>query len=213
MQLIIGNKQYSSWSLRPWLVLRHFGIAFDETLIPLDQPETSSQIHRYSPSGKVPALRDGTVTVWESLAIAEYLNEKYPEKQMWPRDAGRRAWARSIANEMHGGFLTMRNHMPHDLKKKLTAFDWSPAKADIERVKEIWTECLRYSGGPFLFTSFSIADAMFAPVVNRFVTYGVPCEPPVQKYIDAIRALPAHREWIIAAEAETLRVLRYEARP
>ena len=203
MQLIIGNKRYSSWSLRPWLILRHFGIPFEETLIPLDLPETEAAILRYSPSGKVPALLHEGQVIWESLAIAEYLHEKFPEKNMWPSDARARAHARSVANEMHGGFQAMREHLSHDLQKELTAYDHGPAREDLARVQAIWTDCLERSGGPFLFGNFSIADAMYAPVVNRFVSYAVPRNPLVQKYVDAIRQLPAHQEWIRAARAET----------
>ncbi|MGE3387481.1 MAG: glutathione S-transferase family protein, partial [Bdellovibrionales bacterium] len=183
MLLVIGNKRYSSWSLRPWLLLKHFAIPFEEKLIPLDQEQTREQILKYSPSGKVPALVDKGVTIWESMAIAEYLNEKYPEKKMWPARPQDRAWARSISNEMHAGFQTMRNHMQHDIKKRLTNFDWSVAKEDVERVKEIWMQCLHEFKGPYLFGNFSIADAMYAPVVNRFVTYDIPLEPEIRAYV------------------------------
>lgn len=210
MILVIGNKQYSSWSLRPWLMMKHFGIPFEEKLVPLDLPTTHGEILNFSPSGKVPALIDGKITVWESLAIAEYLNEKFPAKQMWPQNPEARAMARAVANEMHGGFQNMRNHMPHDLKKKLTTFDASPAQADIQRVKEIWTNCLTKFGGPFLFGEFSIADAMYAPVVNRFVSYAIPLDGVVAQYVKAMRTLPAHAEWIDQGEKETLRMPRYE---
>ncbi len=210
MILVIGNRQYSSWSLRPWLLMKHFNIPFEEKLIPLDLPTTREEIRQFSPSGKVPALIDGEITVWESLAIAEYLNEKFPEKQMWPKDHRARAMARSIANEMHGGFQNMRNHMPHDLKKKLAVFDLGPAKEDVHRVKEIWKKCLNEFQGPFLFGDFSIADALYAPVVNRFVSYAVPVEGVVEKYVKTIRQLPAHALWIDQGEKETLRMMRYE---
>lgn len=211
MKLIIGNKRYSSWSLRPWVLMKHFGIPFEEKLIPLDQPGTRAEILHYSPSAKVPVLIDGDIHIWESLAIAEYLNEKFPDLNMWPESVRLRARARSIANEMHGGFSELRHHLSHDLQKRLDSFNSQPANADIGRIKEIWTECLNNSRGPFLFGTFSIADAMYAPVVNRFVSYGVPIEGQVKAYIQTMRALPAHQEWIVAGEREELRMPKYES--
>lgn len=202
--LVIGNKRYSSWSLRPWVLMKHFNIPFEEKLIALDQPDTEQNILKYSPSKKVPALVDADVTVWESMAIMEYLNEKFPLKQMWPADARKRALARSVANEMHSGFSTMRNLMSHDLQKNLPDFDYSAALTDVNRVMDIWRECLHQSGGPFLFGSFSIADAMFAPVVNRFITYDVKVDTDCAKYIMAMRELPAHKAWIEAGLVEKL---------
>ena len=210
MLLVIGNKRYSSWSLRPWLVLKHYALPFEEKLIPLDRPETSSEILRYSPSSKVPALIDGNLTVWESLAICEYLNDKFPEKHMWPRGIEQRALARAVSNEMHGGFQKMRELMPHDLQKELRDFGYSDAQADITRIFQIWRQCLDRSGGPFLFGDFSIADAMYAPVANRFVSYGVRCDTDIEKYVRSNRAVPAHRQWIAEGNAETLRMPRYE---
>lgn len=210
MKLIIGNKRYSSWSLRPWVLMRHFDIHFDELLIPLDQSNTFEEISKFSPSGKVPALIDGDLTVWDSLAIAEYLHEKFPDRKMWPEERSQRAVARSVASEMHSGFQIMREIMSHDLQKELTNFDYSAAQGDISRVQEIWSNCLESSGGPFLFGEFSIADAMFAPVVNRLISYGVKTDSNLQDYIRIMRTLPAHMEWIRAAKAETLRVPRYE---
>lgn len=212
MKLIIGNKRYSSWSLRPWLLMKHFDISFEEILIPLDQPQTTEQILKYSPSAKVPALIDGDLNIWDSLAIAEYLNEKFPNKQMWPKDLVQRALARSVAAEMHSGFQDLRQHLSHDIKKqyKENEFDYSPAKNDIERIKQIWTDCLKQSKGPYLFGEFSIADAMFAPVVNRFVTYGVPTKDEVAHYIKTMRENKAHQIWITEGLKEELRVPRYE---
>jgi glutathione S-transferase len=210
MLLVIGNKRYSSWSLRPWVLMKHFEIPFDEKLIPLDQPQTREEILRYSPSAKVPALIDGDITVWESLAIAEYLHEKFPDRGLWPQDRKARAQARSISHEMHGGFTLMRAHLSHDIQKKLANFDYSPAQADIDRVVQIWKQALRISKGPFLFGAFCIADAMYAPVVNRFVSYGVAVDGDTKAYIDNLRSLPAHRAWIDAALQETLRMPRYE---
>ena len=210
MILVIGNKRYSSWSLRPWVLMKHFEIPFEEKLVALDQPSTPQEIVKFSPSGKVPALIDGPTVIWESLAIAEYLNDKYPEKQMWPTSASLRAVARAVSNEMHGGFQAMREHMSHDLQKKLTGFDWSAAKEDVHRVWAIWSECLKKSGGPFLFGAFSIADAMYAPVANRFITYGLPLDATCAGYVRTLRALPAHRLWLEAGEQEQLRMPRYE---
>ena len=210
MILVIGNKRYSSWSLRPWLLLKHFNIPFEEKLIGLDQPTTAAEIAKYSPSGKVPTLIDGDLTIWDSMAIAEYLNEKFPDKKMWPQDQKLRALARSVSAEMHSGFQTMREKLSHDIQKQLKDFDWTVARQDIERVKQIWRECLKKSGGPFLLGEFSIADAMYAPVCNRFVTYGVPMEKDIAEYVEHNRRLPAHKSWIDAAMVEELRVPRYE---
>lgn len=208
MILVIGNKRLSSWSLRPWLVATHFEIPFQEKLIFLDQPTTTKEITEFSPTGKVPALVDDGQTIWDSLAICEYLNDKFPNKNMWPADLKKKGWARSVAAEMHSGFQTMRQMMSHDLQKQHTTFVSDAANSDIKRVKEIWTECLRKSGGPFLFGSFTIADAMYAPVVNRFVSYAVPvdtkAESEVAKYMKAMRELPAHQKWIQAGLKETI---------
>jgi glutathione S-transferase len=190
--------------------MKHFEIPFEEKLIGLDRPETRKEILEYSPSAKVPALVDGDLTIWESLAIAEYLHEKFPGKGLWPKDRSARALARAVSNEMHGGFSAMRERLSHDLQKQLSQFDCGPAQPDIDRVKEIWNQCLQQSGGPFLFGSFSIADAMYAPVVNRFVSYAVPVTGLCQDYVNTIRSLPAHQAWIQAALTETLRVPRYE---
>ena len=204
MMLVIGNKRYSSWSLRPWVLMKHFNIPFEEKLIPLDQQDTEFNILKYSPSKKVPALIDADISVWESMAIMEYLNEKYPEKQLWPADTKKRALARSVANEMHSGFSAMRNLMSHDLQKIVPGFDYSAATNDVNRIMDIWRSCLLLSGGPFLFGSFSIADAMFAPVVNRFITYDVKVDTECAKYIMTLRELPAHKAWIDAGLVEKL---------
>ncbi len=203
MVLVIGNKRLSSWSLRPWLLLKQFEIPFEEKLILLDQPETREEIMKYSEAAKVPVLVDGNIRIWESMAIAEYLNEKFPEKKMWPQDAAARALARSISNEMHSGFSNMRNIMSHDLQKHFAGFDYSKAGEDVARVQKIWVDALRSSNGPFLFGDFSIADAMYAPVVNRFITYDVKTDGVIKDYIATIRNLPAHQEWIQAGLKET----------
>lgn len=211
MILVIGNKTYSSWSLRPWVAMTHFNIPFEEKLVKLGQEDTADQIEKFSPSGWVPVLVDDDLAIWDSLAIMEYLNEKYPDKKMWPKDARVRARARAISNEMHSGFQAMRSLMSHHLKKTYSNFDWSGARADVERVKEIWINALRESGGPFLFGDFSIADAMYAPVVNRFITYGIPVESNIKNYVETMRNLPAHQKWIEGAMKEDFVVKRYEA--
>lgn len=210
MQLIIGNKTYSSWSLRPWLLLKHYGISFSETLVKLDRPETTAEIKKFSASGRVPCLIDGDLTVWDSLAIMEFLNEKFPKFQMYPADIAARARCRAVVSEMHSGFADMRNHLSFHAKKRFSGYDLKPAAADIARVQEIWSEALKSSGGPFLFGAFSIADAMYAPVCGRFQTYGVPLSAELQAYCDRILALPAMKEWYAGAEREDFVASRYE---
>lgn len=201
-KLVIGNKTYSSWSMRPWLLFKHFEIPFDEILVKLDLPGTHGEILKYSPSGKVPALLDGADVIWESLAIMEFLNERFPSKKMYPPDPGLRALARSMANEMHSGFPKMREHLSFHAKKEFKNFDYSPARKDIERVLDLWSTALQKSGGPFLCGQFGIVDAMFAPVVGRFQTYGVKLEGPCVEYSARVMALPAWREWYAGARAE-----------
>lgn len=206
LKLVIGNKRFSSWSLRPWLVLEHFQIPFEEILIPLDQHDTTTEILKYTPTARVPVLLvSDDLQIWESLAICEYLSDLHPDKNLWPRDLVARARARTISNEMHAGFAQMRQLLSHDLQKQFAVgeFDWSPALKDVERVKTIWTEALTASGGPFLYGDFSIADAMFAPVVNRFISYGVPVDGLAADYVATLRALPAHQKWIAAGLKET----------
>lgn len=202
MKLIIGNKTVSSWSLRPWVLMKHFQIPFDEILVKLDLPDTTQNILRYSPTGKVPALIDGDFHVWESAAIMEYLNEKFPEKKMYPENLQDRAIARALSMEMHAGFGKMRDLLSFNAKKRHKDFDFSPALHNIFRVKTIWTEQLKRSGGPFLFGEFGIVDAMYAPVVGRFQTYGVPVEGSVKDYYEAILGLPAMKAWYEGALAE-----------
>ncbi len=206
MTLFIGDKKFSSWSLRPWLLMKQFDLPFEERLIALYQPESRAAILRHSPSGQVPALVDGDILVWDSLAIAEYLAEKYPEKELWPSELSVRAKARSVSAEMHAGFAKMRQHLSHNVIDIFPGFEWRVAEADVQRVCELWTECLRQSEGPFLFGAFSIADAMYAPVVNRFIGYdvrpkevGVGDPTLVLEYMRLIRDLPAHQQWITEA--------------
>ena len=203
--LVIGSKRYSSWSLRPWLALKHSGIAFDEVVVRLRQPDTRSNILAHSPSGKVPLLRNGDLRIWDSLAICEYVAELACAVPLWPENRGARAVARSVSAEMHSGFPALRQHLPMDVAATI-ALPEVPAEAmaDIARVKAIWADCrARFgAGGPFLFGRWSNADAMFAPVVTRFRTYGVDLDPVCAAYADAVHALPAMQEWIDAAKAD-----------
>ena len=203
MKLVIGDRNYSSWSLRPWLVLRQAGVAFDEIQIRLREAGTKAEILRHSPSGKVPCLVDGEVAVWDSLAICEYLAEKHPS--LWPANPRMRAEARSISAEMHSGFIALRHDMPMEIHAyKPHDGRTAGAEADIARIISIWQSCRKRFGqhGPFLFGEFSIADAMFAPVVWRFLTYAVSLPPEARAWVDTMAALPAMREWHAAALAE-----------
>ena len=214
LTLVIGNKNYSSWSMRPWLALKANDIAFEEVLIPLYTGEADKQrILGFTPSGKVPALIDGDVTIWDSLAIIEYLAERFPQAKLWPLDRKSRAHARSIAAEMHSGFAALRNECGMNLHRPVGAKPLSEqARADIARVQEIWSECRdRHAGtGPYLFGGFSGADAMYAPVVHRFRTYAIEVTPVVRDYMDAMGSLPAFAEWTRAGLAETLVIEKFE---
>lgn len=202
-QLVIGSKHVSSWSLRPWLVLKQFAIPFQETLIPLYRPTTRESILRHSPSGRIPLLQAGDLKIWDSLAICEYLAERFPEKKLWPAKADDRARARSVSAEMHSGFASMRTQLSMDLLHRVPTPDLLPeTAADVARVQEIWKDCLARSKGPFLFGDFSIADAMYAPVVTRFQTYSIETDDLLKAYQDRILALPAMKEWTAAAQSE-----------
>ncbi|RQH05988.1 glutathione S-transferase family protein [Paraburkholderia dinghuensis] len=205
MKLAIGDKNYSSWSMRAWLLLTHFGIAFDEALIELDEPATKSAILQYSASGKVPCLvADDGFAVWDSLAIAETLAERFPQHALWPRDANARARARSVSAEMHSGFVAMRSAMPMNIRLTRPGVGSTPdVLADIARIDAIWCECLAASGGPFLFGEFTIADAMYAPVVMRFNSYQPKLSPQAAAYAQRVTALPAVAAWIEAGRRET----------
>ena len=203
--LVIANKLYSSWSLRPWLLLRQFGIAFDEILIPLDLPDTKQKVLKHSPAGKVPILVDGEATVWESIAIMEYAGDALGAP-VWPQDRAARAMARSVAAEMHAGFFALRSACPMNLGKKYAARDRGEAVArDVARFSGIVRQARERFGdsGPFLFGAFSAADAMYAPLVTRLDTYSVDLDATTRAYADAILALPAFREWRAAALQET----------
>jgi len=208
--LTIGDKNLSSWSLRPWLLLTQAGIPFTEQNIKLDQPETRKILSEKSPSGLVPFLTHGDVSIWDSLAISEYVAEQFPKKQLWPAEAQTRAVARSVACEMHSGFATLRTLWPmHFLREGMQHLTTGGVQRDIDRINQIWTDCrTRFgeaAGGDegFLFGAFSIADAMFAPVVSRFVTYGpVSLSPKASAYRDFIWSLPAMTLWADGARAE-----------
>lgn len=214
LTLVIGNKNYSSWSMRPWIALKAAGIDFDEVVIPLYTGDADKQrILKHSPAGKVPILVDGEMTVWDSLAIIEYLVEKFPGRGLWPANAAARAHARSISAEMHSGFMALRNECSMNIRrpvhKKALSAD---ATANAERVQEIWRACRRSygQGGPFLFGAFSGADAMYAPVVHRFRTYGVDATGAAADYMSAVQAHPAFAEWNAAALKETWVIEKFE---
>src|SRR5258706_5205183 len=203
--LVIGNKAYSSWSLRPWLLMKQAGIAFDEIRLSLYQDGAKQKLLQYSAAGKVPVLKDGDLTIWDSLAICEYLAEKYPEKQLWPAQAADRAHARSVAAEMHSGFTNLRNQMPMNVRREIPGRARTPeVSAEVVRIEAIWNECRSRHGssGPFLFGAFSIADAMYAPVVSRLRTYRAALGGAAAQYAGAIHALPAMQVSIAAAHAE-----------
>jgi glutathione S-transferase len=214
LKLLIGNKNYSSWSMRPWLALKAAGIAFEEIQIPLYTDAADKQrILDVTPSGKVPVLVEGDVTVWDSLSIIEYLAERFPQARLWPEDRANRAHARSISAEMHSGFAALRNECGMNLHRPVRAKALSDAaRADVARIQAIWTDCRRRhaKAGPFLFGALSAADAMYAPVVHRFRTYAIEVTPVVRDYMDAMRAEPAFAEWTRQGLAETLVIERFE---
>jgi glutathione S-transferase len=214
MKLVIGNKNYSSWSMRPWLALRASDIAFDEIFIPLYTGEADKQrILSFTHSGKVPALIDGDITVWDSLAIIEYVAERFPDKRLWPEDRASRAHARSISAEMHSGFAALRNECGMNLHRPVGPIALSAdARADIARIQQIWAECRERYGkfGPFLFGAFGAADAMFAPVVHRFRTYAIEATPETMDYMHTMMSLPAFQEWTKAGLAETIVIEKFE---
>ena len=214
LKRVIGIKNYSSWSMRPWLALRANNIAFEEIFIPLYTGAADKQrILDVTRSGKVPALVDGDITVWDSLSIIEYLAERFPQARLWPEERADRAHARSISAEMHSGFMALRNECPMNLHRPIKPVALSDdARGNIARVQQIWSECRQRHGksGPFLFGSFGGADAMFAPVVYRFHTYAIEVTPDVADYMKTMLAQPAVAEWTRAGLAETLVIERAE---
>ncbi|PNG25222.1 glutathione S-transferase family protein [Methylocella silvestris] len=211
--LLIANKSYSSWSFRPWILLRHFGVAFDEIIVPLSRPDTKEQILRFSPAGKCPALRDGDLLIWDSLAIIEYVAEGHPDLPIWPRGREARAQARSLSAEMHSGFMGVRSHLPMNFRRKVGERGLTEeARGDVARIEAAFAAAREKfgAGGPFLFGAFSAADAMFAPVVSRLHSYAVPVTPQTRAYMDAVMALPAWRDWSEGALAEPWPIEKYD---
>jgi glutathione S-transferase len=215
--LVIGNKNYSSWSLRGWLMVKLAGIDFEEIVVPLDLPETQPTIRKHSPSGRVPVLLHRGLPVWESLAIAEYLNELKPEAGLWPASLAARTHARSISTEMHAGFLDLRTNMPMNIRTSFPGKGMTTAvRADIERITGMWRDTRKRFAGSmpkddgFLFGAFSAADAMYAPVVTRLRTYGVKVDSDTDTYCKNILAYPAMQEWIAAAKREPWLIQQYE---
>lgn len=215
LKLVIANRAYSSWSMRAWLAAMATGEAFDEVFVPLDRPDTRERILKYSPSAKVPCLIDGEITVWESLAIGEYLAERFPRAGLWPAAAPARAHARAVSSEMHAGFMALRRLMPMNCRVTYAARPITDPEvaADIARIEAIWRDCRERfgAGGPYLFGAFTIADTMYAPVVTRFATYRVPVNATSAAYCRAIETHPHVAAWIAAAHAETERIEKYEA--
>jgi len=205
MKLVIGNKNYSSWSLRSWLLMRESGIPFEEVRISLNDPSFKARALAYSPAGQVPVLLDGELRVWDSLAIAEYLAERFPEKRLWPESAPARAEARSLCAEMHAGFPALRREMPMNIEAQLPGRGWNlQVQRDIDRILEAWHRARLDHGqaGQFLFGAFSAADAFYAPVVWRFLAYGVEVPEAARHYMAAIQSLPSMQAWAAAAREE-----------
>jgi glutathione S-transferase len=214
LTIYLGNKNYASWSLRAWLALKRTAAAFEEVVIPLYQPGSRQTVMQYSPSGRVPALRHGDLTIWDSMAICEYLAEIFPAADLWPVDPRARAVARSVSAEMHAGFAALRREMPMNIRSSFPGRPLSSeAQADINRVMAIWRDCRSRFGaerGEFLFGHFTIADAMYAPVVTRFRTYKIDLEREAEAYCAAILAMPEMQEWTVAARNEPMIVEKYE---
>jgi glutathione S-transferase len=206
MRLVIANKNYSSWSLRPWLLLKQLDIPFEEEKLSFNDPEFKARVLAVSPVGKVPVLIDGELVVWDSLAIVEYLADKFPDRGVWPASRDARARARSLCAEMHCGFPALRRtlQMNCELHMPTPVLDLA-TRRDVERICDLWADCAHFASGvigPFLFGGFSAADAYFAPVVRRFITYDVGLPAPARRYVETIDALPAMKEWVAAARAE-----------
>lgn len=203
MKLLIGNRNYSTWSLRPWLVLKHFDIPFEDEVLQLAGPGWRETLAARSPTGKVPVLIHGDLVVPETLAIIEYLADAFPEKAIWPADRKDRALARAAASEMHAGFSGLRNHAPMNLRSSHPGkVDIEAVRKDLQRVESLWAELLARSAGPYLFGAFTAADAMFAPLATRLRTYDLPVSDTAQRYVEAIYALPAFQDWLTMALQE-----------
>jgi glutathione S-transferase len=213
LTLVIGNKNYSSWSLRPWIFLRHYGVAFDEVRLPLETPEFRTGIARWSPSGRVPVLHHDGQVIWDSLAICEYVDRQVLDGRAWPRERGALGQALSLVAEMHSGFAAMRSQLPMNCRRRPDAYRWNAdAQRDIDRIQQVWrdTRARHGQGGDFLCGEYGLVDAMFAPVAVRFRGYGVACDPVSAAYRDALLALPAFREWDAAATSEPEHIVKYE---
>jgi len=204
LTLVIGNKAYSSWSLRPWLLLKHGGVAFEEVRVPLYRDDSAPALARWSPSGKVPVLIDGDLTIWDSLAICEYLAERFPDTCGWPRDAVARATARAVSAEMHAGFTALRSEMTFNCRQRRRLSASPETRAEIARIAALWNDCRARFGakGAWLFGPFSPADAMFAPVALRFMTYGVTVDGAASEYVQTVAGDAAVQSWIAAARRE-----------
>ena len=212
LKLVVGNKNYSSWSMRSWVLLRQAAIPFEEIKLRFDgfTPDSSFKkaVNALTPTGKVPVLLDGSLAVWDTLAIAEYLAEQFPDKHLWPRDKGARARARSVCAEMHAGFMGLRSHCPMNIEARLPeagALIWRDqpsVRADVVRLVAMWQELLKQHGGPLLFGAFTVADAYFAPICTRLKTYALPLAPAIAGYVERVRALPGVKAWIEEAQAE-----------
>ena len=212
LKLVVANKLYSSWSLRPWALLKTFDLPFEEITIPLRRPDSRERLLEYSPSGKVPVLIDGDAIVWESMAIIETIAEAFPDRAIWPRDAKARAHARAISNEMHSGFQSLRQACPMHLGARFATPALTDAlQANIDRIEDIWSEARNRfgGGGPYLYGAFTAADAMYLPIVTRFETYGVPVREATRAYMGTMLALPAFVEWRTAAFKEEWRIPDY----
>ncbi|MGL4636285.1 MAG: glutathione S-transferase family protein [Beijerinckiaceae bacterium] len=206
MKLVIGNKNYSSWSLRPWIAMKQIGLSFEEVVIPMNMPSTRADMLAHSPTGLVPTLIDGDVTIFETIAILEYLNDKFPNAGLWPKDMAARAHARAISAEMHAGFAALRRDCPMNMRRQVKKHIVSPeAQKHVERIDAIWSDARQRfgAGGAFLFGSFTNADAMFAPVINRFHVYDLPRSKTAQEYMDTMMALPSWKDWESASRAES----------
>ena len=212
LRLVIANKAYSSWSQRPWVLMRHFEIPFEETVIAMNRPETQAEMLACAPTGKCPSLVDGETVIWESLAIFEYLAESFPALPIWPHQKAARARARALSSEMHAGFTALRNHCPTQYRRPVRKIALNPAvEADVARIEAAWADARARSGGPFLFGAFSAADAMFAPVVNRLHIYDIPVSEATRAYMNAVRDLPAWKAWEAGAKEEPWTIAHYDA--